>query len=966
VEFILFKKILIYGLLTYTFIGFILLPLIVKPQLIKLTEENTNAKVSIDSIYFNPFLFKLKVSGIKLADINAVPLLSLESFYLDLELYSLFYGAAHVHALELDKLDINLVRNEDKSINLLKIMKQKKQTQQTEESNGTVALPRIILDSVKLRDSQVIFKDKTLSEPFDLGVRNIGLSIKDIDTAEKNSAKGKIRFYASLGDGGFLDLHSDITSYEPVKSHGELNFAANKLYTEWRYVKDMLNIEVADGKIALHTHYDFNAEDLNSTKIDDTTLQLTNLRLKPKGDAPDVLGLKELALGEMTILPFKRSVVVPNVLIDSLDVNVKRMPDKKIDWMEYVKVNLPKTEEKDQNSSKQSTSFYAVVKKLALKSSNIIFEDLAVNKHPINSINDININLYNIESRKKSWLSYDTTMKVNKKGMISTEGKLRHTPLRQEGNVTVKELSLKELTPYLQEKSYIAIEDGRLSVDIEEKYEKSKSKPDVNVQGSLYLNSLFINNTLENSLLFSMNEFAMKSFTLELMPERFYVDTIDINSFYIDAKIAKDKTLNFSKLVKKSTIVQKETKQKSNAAKGKFPVKIAKVNVAMGSAKFQDFSIPLKFKTDIHDLNGVIYSISTNPKEITILDIDGEIDKYGSTKLKGRLSTLDPKAYTDIDFNFKNLALHSLSGYSAEFAGYKIDSGKLFLDLGYDIVKSKLHGTNKVIIKNIKLGDEVDDENVTVLPLGFVIALLEDDEGVIDIDMPVEGNLEKPDFKYGRVVWNTFTNLITKAVTSPFKFLGSMLGLNAEELEYVEFESGKSIVSPMQREKLDKLAGIMQKRPKLLLEVSGVYDKKIDKEALQTQKLIAEVIKRSGVKNEKEHQSAMNVTMLEDICKEQKQEKKLVKLQQDLAQKYKDEQEYRLMYREALIKLAKSLMTVSKKELEDLAKKRASSIVSYLALEKKIAPKRLKIKKIKENSDGEKFVKVELELGVVN
>jgi len=64
-----------------------------------------------------------------------------------------------------------------------------------------------------------------------------------------------------------------------------------------------------------------------------------------------------------------------------------------------------------------------------------------------------------------------------------------------------------------------------------------------------------------------------------------------------------------------------------------------------------------------------------------------------------------------------------MSGYSATFAGHEIDKGKLYLDLGYKINNSELVGSNNIIIKKIELGDEVKDENITVLPLGFVIAL---------------------------------------------------------------------------------------------------------------------------------------------------------------------------------------------------------------------------------------------------
>jgi len=86
------------------------------------------------------------------------------------------------------------------------------------------------------------------------------------------------------------------------------------------------------------------------------------------------------------------------------------------------------------------------------------------------------------------------------------------------------------------------------------------------------------------------------------------------------------------------------TKEETN-----FPFKIVKIKVASGSAQYADYSLPLKFHTNIHDVNGDIYLISSNPDETSYIDISGEIDKYGSTKLKGSVNSANPKVYMDLN-----------------------------------------------------------------------------------------------------------------------------------------------------------------------------------------------------------------------------------------------------------------------------------------------------------------------------
>jgi uncharacterized protein with PQ loop repeat len=971
VEFIVLKKIqkvFLYLIIVYAILGFIVLPLVLKPQLIKILQTQTKTKVTLSSLYFNPFLFKLRLSGLKIKNLQNKPLFSLKSLLIDVDPSSLVYGAVHIHLVELEKPEINLVRNRDKSINLINVLKQDKSHVEEKENNASVTLPRIIVERIGIEEGSIAFSDYTVADVFKFDIQNMGLRIENIDTAHNTHPKGKIRFYASLEDDGFIDLHSQIKHYEPFALHGDLDFKANKLYTEWRYVKKMLNIEVADGTIHLFTAFDFDTADINATKIDDTRVVVENLRLKPKGDYPDVLTLQNLTIGNIDAQPLKNDINISKIAINDLDVKVKRLKNGKIDWLSYVKINKKKEDlqesVKENNTSKRNPLLLNIAN-ISLASSNITFKDEALHSEPINSINDININLHDINLKKGSWIDYTTSFKIDHKGSVTTKGKLRETPLKQIGSFKIKDISLKEITPYLQESSYVAIEDGLFSATGETSYEKSKNKPDLNLHGSLNLSSLFINDTKEKSLLFSLNSLDVKDYTLELFPNRLYVNSVNINSFYVDAEIDKNKMLNFAKLSKNKTKkVIKNTPSTKSTKKENFPFKVDKVLVALGSAKFQDFSIPLKFKTNIHNLNGVIYSLTNLKGEHTLINLHGDIDKYGSTRIEGSLDSLNPKKFTDIDMNFKNLDLSAMSGYSAAFAGYKIDSGKLFLDLEYNIIDSKLQAANKVVIKKIELGDEVADENVTHLPLGFVVGLLEDDKGVIDIDMPIDGDLNKPDFKYGKLVWNTFTNLITRAVTAPFKFLGSMLGINTDDLEYVAFESGRSSISPMQREKLDRLAVIMKKRPKLALEVSGVYDKRSDKYALQKEKLIALVLKKSGIKNKEEHQSAMTIDMLEEVYVENAKKDALQKFKAEI-KKSTEKEKFVLVYREKLITACINMMKVNQKELENLAKKRVQNLVLYLEKERAIAPARVKITpKIEEVKSENGFVNLELKLNI--
>jgi hypothetical protein len=83
-----------------------------------------------------------------------------------------------------------------------------------------------------------------------------------------------------------------VLGFKPFKVRGSVDFEASKLYTQWKYMQDALNLEVADGKIAFSAQYYFDLDNLEATTIDNISASIDNLRIKPKSKYKDVLNLE--------------------------------------------------------------------------------------------------------------------------------------------------------------------------------------------------------------------------------------------------------------------------------------------------------------------------------------------------------------------------------------------------------------------------------------------------------------------------------------------------------------------------------------------------------------------------------------------------------------------------------------------------------------------------------------------------
>jgi hypothetical protein len=343
------------------------------------------------------------------------------------------------------------------------------------------------------------------------------------------------------------------------------------------------------------------------------------------------------------------------------------------------------------------------------------------------------------------------------------------------------------------------------------------------------------------------------------------ISEIRLEDAYADILIAEDGSVNLGRAKKgvaqsgeeEVAAGENEADEGSNVAESQSTedggdglpmITVGRVVVANAAADFADFSLPLPFAAKIAELSGQLSTVAT---------AEGKVDEFGLVRVTGHATPLDPSANTDINVVFENVQMPKFSAYTIPFAGRKIASGHLDLDLGYKVTASELEGENKVILRDFELGDKVDHPGAMSLPLGLAVALLKDAEGRINIDLPVRGNVDDPEFKYGGVVMKALANLIVGIVASPFKLLANLVGAESSELEYLHFVDGRSDLTGPELEKSVKLSEALKIRPELMLQFGGVVDPAADGVALRTASVETEIERRIATLTGEETDGAM-------------------------------------------------------------------------------------------------------------
>jgi uncharacterized protein involved in outer membrane biogenesis len=261
-------------------------------------------------------------------------------------------------------------------------------------------------------------------------------------------------------------------------------------------------------------------------------------------------------------------------------------------------------------------------------------------------------------------------------------------------------------------------------------------------------------------------------------------------------------------------------------------IRIGGVKLANGKVDFTDRFIRPNYSAALTELNGSLGAFdSTRPREMAAIDLKGRAAGTALLEIGGALNPTAQPLALDIQAKATDLELAPLSPYAGRYAGYAIERGKLSLEVAYKIdADGKLDAKNQVILNQLTFGDKVESPDATKLPVLLAVALLKDRNGVIDINLPVSGSINDPQFSVWGIVFKIIGNLLVKALTAPFALLA---GGGSEDLSFVAFEPGTATMSGAGRASLDKVAKALADRPALKMTVTGAADPQSEREAMQ-------------------------------------------------------------------------------------------------------------------------------------
>jgi hypothetical protein len=895
---------LLAALLAYTLLGFFAAPPLIRWLAIS-NIEKTGRTVTLEHVRVNPFTLTILAEGAEVRDTDDEVILSYDEYFWNFQASSLFRWAwtfkeirlagLYVHEERFGELDTRFTR-------LIRSFGEPESTPETTEANG---LPRMIIDRFSLRDGRIRLTDR-LAGDFESTLGPINVEVNDLRTLPDHSGQHSVSIRTQQG--GHVEWRGSLQAL-PFASQGHLSVTGRGLADVMRYAEHFLPFRVLGDSISVDLDYHAGIRDgALFLSVENLQTLANGGRIRPDGSDEDTLQIRELSIAGGSLEWPEQFARLENVRAEGLALKAGLLPDGSIDLMALVPSAPPK-----EAPAADKRPWTLEIGALGISSATIHLTDETLSPPVRLSLEDFELELSDVDNRPGTSMPVQVSTRLSSGGALSYGGQLQALPeIRSEGRVTLEQVQLSVAQPYITPRFRVALNAGSLDLAAELRHH---SEQPMELVGDLRVDNLLVHDSVQNERLLAWEALQLDRFELDVAVNTLVTSELELAGLFGRLHIAEDLSTNVSQLV-----VGRNDEDEGESTTPSLP------DLQFGGVELMDAAL---------DFSDEISAISSTSSEPARVKLEGQVNEFGQAQINGQIKPLAPTELASIDVAFRNLDLSRLTPYTIQFAGYAIDDGRMELDLAYRVDQRKLNGDNRIIIREIELGEKSDHPKAGNLPLGLAVALLTDANGVIDLDLPVEGDLDDPQFKISGVVWQALGNLISKAVTAPFRLLGNLVGIDAEDFGTLYFGAGRSDITPPDREQLLKLAEAMLQRPELTVEVGGVYATEADAEALRIKAVESMVNQRSGElpigKNELSTDHEQRV--LESLMAEQLPDLDLAAIRAELSQPAEGSQAPVLDQPAYLARLRTHLQAeqaVGDAELAALANARAAAALAAL------------------------------------
>lgn len=790
---------------------------------------------------------QLALKSVELSAQDGQPLLGFERLQIEFGDFDLRERRLAIKKVQLDAPKLNLVRLADGRFNLTSLASRSEQAPANVTRGAAGADFELMIDDIIVHDGQLAFRDQAIPGGFATTLQKLELALHDLSWPSKTPARLALSLQGEGGAALALQARLDpdkLIADGQLRANGWGLGAWQAYYSPW-----LRGLQLETGMLGLEADFEFAGLGSDAAhKLDLRQLRLENLALRQPSAQPShpsspspFLQLAAIELAGATIRPSERQIRIERLSLLTPQLELLRSADGRFEQFAGLVLPAPGSV----TPTQPAAPWRVELTQLQLMQGRLQFEDRSL-AQPLKLLADeLNFEAGPLTLDPATRTRFTLASRIDRQGQLQSSGELQLEPLEAKATLALQRLNLASAQVLLPDG--LALKQGSLSARGELQLAR---QPDGRLhggyRGEAALEDLALLDRSNHADLLRWRRLALSGIDAQLSPPAIALEELHLSDFHTQLILDAEGQLNLRTLAAARRSDAAAAKPlSSEAAKPQstgvlslpFALRLGKAIFSNGQVQFSDRFIRPNFDADLQKLDGELLGLDSSSNKLARLSISGQLGAGAPMAISGELNPFRRDAYLDIRATVRDYELTSASTYAARYVGYGIDKGKLSAELNYQVRERQLSASNRIRLDQLTFGEQVDSPDALKLPVRLAVALLKNSRGEIELDLPIAGTLDDPQFSLGGLIMQAMMNLLVKTVTAPFRMLAALFG-GGETLESVEFSPGSAQLDAVAVNKLAGLARALAERPGLRLEITGQIDPQADAEGLARQGLL--------------------------------------------------------------------------------------------------------------------------------
>lgn len=444
-------------------------------------------------------------------------------------------------------------------------------------------------------------------------------------------------------------------------------------------------------------------------------------------------------------------------------------------------------------------------------------------------------------------------MILNGQGEMGNEGRISVTGPWDSASgaldlqLTATHIPLSLAQPFLVPYARLLIDRGNLALHGNLLLGEPHYPGRIRYHGWIQADELTLRDQQRAQLLWRSKTLYLGGADVAINPLSVTLDQVAISDFYARVMLMPDGSLNLKSLFdqaarghKPESVVISEPVGRRDSKSLPPPIEIHKVTLQGGRVQYKDQFVHPTFEADLTHLTGVMTGLSSRQQADAVVDWRGRVNG-APLQIKGTLNPLAATTHLDLNAQVSGMDLSMFSPYAGKYVGYDIERGKLSFDVTYHLQDGNLKADNHLILNQLTFGKPVPSATAAHLPVELAASLLKDAQGNINVNLPIEGSLNDPQFSVGEILAKMLVHMLEHAVESPLGMLEHWFE-HRDAISWLTFAPGSDVVAEDQQSRLTNMLRSLQDQPHARLDLQGCFDGESDGLQLQRQVFMKKIL----------------------------------------------------------------------------------------------------------------------------